>query len=289
MVSILESELVETASKPFRSTAERLTVLFPSLEWDLKKAGYIIDTIQFLSVVLYLTTLVFVTSVLFTTLPIIMLEGFTRTLYFLVIFCAGVSALTFFYLIITPHARMQRRARLIDKDLEYMLKDIEIQLSAGIPLFDTFVNVSRGQYGECSAIANGIVQEVESGKSITDVLNDVGMWSPSEYLRGVLWQIVNAVKTGSNVSEVLGALSEDIRIDKKSRIESYGHELNLWGLIYMMGAIIMPSMGVTLMIILSTFLGAKIINERLLWIILLALMIFQTLLITFIKGRRPEV
>ncbi|MBD3261893.1 MAG: hypothetical protein GF334_09555, partial [Candidatus Altiarchaeales archaeon] len=177
--------------------------------------------------------------------------------------------------------------RLIDRDLEYVLKDIQIQLTAGVPLFDTFVNIARGEYGECSTISKGIIREVEAGKAMGDVLDDVGMWSPSTFLRKSLWQIVNALRSGSDVAEALQVISKEIRLDKENRIKSYSKELNLWGLIYMMIAVILPSMGVTLMVILSSFFGKGIITEERFWLILFFLIVFQVLFISFVNQKRP--
>jgi archaeal flagellar protein FlaJ len=199
------------------------------------------------------------------------------------------TALTLVYLLMLPSVKMTKRASMIDNELEFMLKDMEIQLSAGVPLFDTIVNVAKGEYGECSYIAEGIIQEVEQGKSMTDVLDDVGMWSPSEYLRKTLWQIVNALKSGSDVAQALEVISNDIRLEKENRIKAYGKELNLYGLIYLMLAVILPSMGVTLLVILSSFLGKGMINEKMFYIILFFLAVFQLIFIMFVRSKRPNI
>lgn len=288
MTSLFESKLLRDTSRPLSDSAKRLEIMFPNLEWDLKKAGYTVGVTQFLAMVLYLTLLVTTLSFLVVVLPIIFLEGFRQS-YGGILFTVIVGTLTFLYLLLIPKVEITKRCRLIDKDLEYMLKDIRIQLSSGVPLFDTMVNIARGQYGECSRIANGIVQEVQSGKDIKDVLDDVGMWSPSEYLRKVLWQIVNAVKSGSDVVLALDAIAMEIRADKENKIKAYGQELNLWGLVYMMVAIIAPSMGVTLLVILSSFLGTTLINEKLFWIIFGGLVLIQWGFISFVGKKRPQV
>ena len=72
-------------------------------------------------------------------------------------------------------------------------------------------------------------------------------------------------------------------------IKMYGQELNLWGLIYMMAVIVAPSMGVTLLVILSSFIGGTQINEQLFWIILAGLILFQIVLISIIRNKRPDV
>jgi pilus assembly protein TadC len=293
----LESPYLLKMSEPLLEVTGHLEQLTPKLEWDLKRSGYKIESAQFLAIVLYLCLALFITCfALFVILPFltvisggelisVALEatygGILLTLFFTGVFAA--------YLFFMPSIEIRSRATLVDRDLEYMLKDMRIQLTAGVPLFDTLVNIVRGGYGECSNITEGIIQEVEQGKTITDVLNDVGMWSPSEYLRRMLWQIVNALKSGSDLSNALEAIANDIRVEKENKIKSYGKELNLYGLIYLMFAVIVPSMGVTLLTILSGFLGKDVITEATFWLILIGVTAFQMVFISYVRGKRPIV
>ncbi|MFH1835722.1 MAG: type II secretion system F family protein [Methanobacteriota archaeon] len=288
MASIFKSKTARETAKPFEEPAKRLVLLFPDLEWDLKRAGYNIDTTQFLSIVMYLTLVSFIICVVMIIVPLVTVKG-SDQFYIALLFSIFITFVMFLYLLFIPKMEISKRGRLIDGDLEYMLKDMEIQLSSGVPLFDTLVNVGRGKYGECSRIADEIVQEVEAGKSITDVLDGVGLWSPSDYLRNVLWQIVNTVRSGSDIKRSLAAISADLRIEKENKIKAYAQELNMWGLLYMLGAIILPSMGVTLLVILSSFIGGGIITETLFWLILVGLIFFQMIFISFVKGKRPTV
>jgi len=280
--------MLQKMAEPLLDVGRRLEPLFPKMEWDLRKAGYGIEAKQYISIVIYLTITTLVITSCILILPFLIRQGLTSAVPSIV-FTVIITALAFLYLLFIPKAKIRQRASRIDKDLEYMLKDIQIQLSAGVPLFDTLVNIARGMYGECSEISNGIIKEVEQGKSITDVLDNVGMWSPSEYLRKTLWQIVNAIKSGSDVVDALDAIANDIRMDKENKIKAYGKELNLWGLIYMMVGIIIPSMGVTLLVILSSFLGGTIINQQLFIIILLGIIFFHILFISFVKSKRPNI
>ena len=104
-----------------------------------------------------------------------------------------------------------------------------------------------------------------------------------------MWQIVNAVKSGSDVVKALEAIAHDIRIDKQAKITMYAKELNLWSLIYMMVIIIMPSMGVTLLVILSSFLGGSVVNENILYMVLSLVIVMQIIFITYIKEKRPRI
>ncbi|VVB51093.1 Type II secretion system (T2SS), protein F [uncultured archaeon] len=288
MPSIFENRTIAEMSRPLRGSAKHLEALFPTIEWDLKRAGYAIDPTQYFSIVIYLALTSTIGTFIVVAVPTTLSKGISQV-YSSILFAAVIGALAFFYLLVIPKNRIAKRARLIDSDLEYMLKDIQIQLTSGVPLFDTMVNVARGQYGECSAIAAGIVQEVESGRSMTDVLDDVGLWSPSDYLRKVLWQIVSAVKSGGDVLDALESIANDIRADKEAKIEKYGKELNLYSLVYMMAAIILPSMGVTLLVILSTFIQKGTITPVLFWYIFGFLILFQMVFISFIRNKRPQI
>ncbi len=288
MPSIFESERLNSSAGPLKPAAQQLSLLFPNLKWNLKKAGYTIDPIAYLAITIFFTIGIFVLSLVLTTTPFILNQKFSETPTGFLI-SGIVAVMTFSYFMLVPRMRVLKRAKLIDKNLEYMLRDMQIQLTGGTPLFDTLGNIAKGGYGECSVICSNIVKEVQSGRSITRVLDEFGMLSPSEYLRRALWQIVNAVKTGSNVTLALKAISNDIRQEKENSIKIYGQELNLWGLIYMMLVVILPSMGVTLLVILSSFIGGKAINQDIFYLILFAVFFFQIAFISIIRSKRPSV
>ncbi len=288
MGSIFESERVRNSARPLRPAAQRLLLMFPNMEWELKKAGYAVDAVQYLAIAIFISIVVFIVSITFITTPLLLRAKYAESSGSIGV-VAIITVISFIYVMLIPRFKILRRGHLIDKNLEYMLKDMQIQLTAGIPLFDTLVNIAKGGYGECSKMMNEIIQDVQSGKSIIGVLDDFGMLSPSEYMRRVLWQIVNAVKTGSNVVIALKAISNDIQLEKENRIKIYGQELNLWALIYMMSVIVAPSMGVTLLVILSSFIGGKMINESLFWVILFGVILFQIVFVSIIRSKRPDI
>jgi len=261
-------------------------MVFPELNWNLRKAGMKIDAIIYVSIAIFFALMVFAgMGILFAIICLSSGISFLIGIGIAIVF--GVMA--FFWVIFLPSLKISKSRQEIDKNLEYMLKDMQIQLTSGMPLFDIFVTIASGDYGGCSKVSRKIVEEVQSGKSIITILDDAGMLSPSEYMRRVLWQIVNALKTGSNVGVSLKMISKEIRDEKENAITSYTQELSLWSLIYMIFAIILPSMGVTLILILSSFLGGAVITEMVFWIILIAVTIFQVIFISIIKSKRPDV
>ncbi|MBN2015026.1 MAG: type II secretion system F family protein [Candidatus Altiarchaeota archaeon] len=288
MTSPFDSEKLQDSSKVLSSPAKKLLLIFPDLEWNLKRSGYTMGAVQYLAIVLFVTITAFLGTLFLTTTPFLLTHTELNP-YMAAGLPIFVALFAFFYFIYMPKMTVLRESRLIDKDLEYMLKDMQIQMTAGVPLFNTIANIAAGGYGECSKLMNEIVQQVESGSSMRDVLNNYGMLSPSEYMRRALWQIANAMQTGSDIKIALIALSNDIRQEKENKIKVYGQELTLWGLIYMMMVIVAPSMGVTLLVVLSSFVGSRMINMDIFWGVLFGVVAFQIMFISLIRSKRPNV
>ncbi len=284
---MLESKRIEKLASPLKSVSGGVGLLFPELNWNLKKAGYKIDAIVFLSIALFFALMIFVISMLVIVMPLAIRGGLDILAGIAVAGVLGIMA--FFYVMLIPNLKIGRKKGQIDKNLEYMLKDMQIQLTAGIPLFDIFVNVASGEYGECSVVCSKIIQDVHSGKSIVNVLDEYGLISPSEYMRRVFWQMVNALKTGSNVGISLKMISQEIREEKENGITTYSHELALWSLVYMIFVIVLPSMGITLILILSSFLGGATITESIFWLMLVAIVFFQLVFLSIIRNKRPDI
>ncbi len=288
MTSPFDSEKLQHSAKVLSSPAKRLLLAFPDLEWDLKRANYNIGSVEYVAIVLFITLIVFASTTFALMAPSLIGRSNIGPHISGGIIIA-VTFFTFFYFILMPRLTVLREGRLIDKDLEYMLKDMQIQLTAGVPLFNGLANIAVGGYGACSKLINNIVQEVESGSSMRDVLNNYGMLSPSEHMKRTLWQISNAMQTGSDIKIALVALSTEIREEKENKIKIYGQELSLWALIYMMIVIVAPSMGVTLLVVLSSFLGGTIIGKEMFIGVLLFVVVFQLIFISVIRSKRPDI
>jgi len=291
MPSLYESEKLKRSSRSFVTLAQAIQGFFPNLGWDLERAHIDSTPVSYISIALY-----FAFSTSFATFAGIMvlaliLKKFSTMLPIAAILAAILAVFIFFMAMIGPKATIRKRGTKIEKNLSYALKDLEIQTSAGIPIFDAIVHVANGGYGECSKEFAGIIKKVESGESMTKALDEVGMSTPSPYLRRIIWQIVNALYAGSDISIALKAISSDLIKDKETKIKAYGQQMNLYSLMYMLMAIVLPSQGITLLIILSTLVDIfSKINKDIIFVgILFFLSFFQFMLIGFIKNKRPVV
>jgi len=151
--------------------------------------------------------------------------------------------------------------------------------------------VANGGYGECSDEFRQVIRKVESGTSVVRSLDEVGMHTSSPFLRRIIWQIVNSMYAGSDISVALKSIGNDLTREKETKIKAYGQEMNLWSLMYMLMVIVLPSQGITLLIILSTLVDifGSIDKNLVFGGIICFMFMFQFMLIGIIKNKRPIV
>ncbi|MDY6778541.1 MAG: type II secretion system F family protein [Candidatus Nanohaloarchaea archaeon] len=186
-----------------------------------------------------------------------------------------------------PNVQAKKRMRQLEKELPYALRHILIEVQAGVSLYQAMVSVTEG-YGEASNEFTKIVNEVNAGKSEVEALENAILRNPSQEFRRAMWQIINALESGTDVSSTLESLVDAIMEKQILAVEKYGKSLNPYTLMYLMIAIIMPSLGVTFLMIISTFTGMNISNQMF-YGILVGITIFQLVFINMVKSKRPVV
>jgi len=205
---------------------------------------------------------------------------------------AGVSMtigfLSFFYITLYPRLIIVRKVNDLEKNLLFALRHLLIQVKSGVPLFDGLVSVSNGNYGLVSNELKECTKRISTGLDQTIALEELALKNPSLYFRRVLWQITNAIKTGADLGYTLESIVNNLSQEQKVMIRKYGSQLNPLAMMYMMLAVIIPSLGITFLIIFSAFSGVAV-TETLFFIILMALAFFQFTFIGIVKSRRPPV
>lgn len=206
----------------------------------------------------------------------------------LLLFVPVVFAMMFYTSMYRPQVAAKRKARMIEQELPNALRHLLIEIRSGVPIYNAFVAVSDG-YGVASEQFKTIVRDINAGKSEVEAIENSIYINPSLSFRRSFWQLLNAMKTGTDIEKPLSNIVDDIIKEQLISIKRYGQELNPWTLMYMMFAVIMPSLGITFMIILSTFTGSSIVSPMMLGIILSGLIIFQMFFLSLIKTKRPNV
>ena len=193
----------------------------------------------------------------------------------------------FFYMIKLPEAMIARKGKEISKEIVFAGRFIIIELESGVPLYNTMINVSKN-YDVVGRYFKEITDKIDLGTSMENALNEAVEYVPSDDFRKILWQIINSIRTGSDVAKSLYSVVEQITRDQITEVNRYGKKLNPLAMFYMIVAVILPSLGMTMLIILSSF-----INFELSLTILLSLAGFlgfvQFMFIAMVKFSRPAV
>lgn len=198
-----------------------------------------------------------------------------------------VLFIAFNYFVRTPVALIKKKEKEINTEIVFATRFLIIENDAGVPLYDCFVNISK-TYKAIGKHFGSIVESVNLGTSLEDALNEVVEVCPSQNLRKVFWQILNTVNTGADASKPLASVLNQIIREQKIEVEEYGRKLNPMAMFYMMVAVILPSLGTTMMIIFSTFTGFQI-GLPILFSIAGFVGFVQFMFFAMIKSSRPAV
>ncbi len=274
--------------KPFYGLGNRLSKFFPSLTVRLNQSDIDISPREYLAIAFFAlwfwTTIIFVLLLsfsLFITLPV-------NFVYVLTIAPLVIGFLAFFYIVQYPMLIISRKVRDLDRYLLFALRHMQVQVKSGISLFDGLVSISNGDYGLISDEFRQCVKKISTGLSETNALEELIFKNPSMYFRRVIWQITNAVRTGADLAGTLDAIVDNLTNEQKVAIRRYGSQLNPLSMMYMMLAVILPSLGITFLVILSTFSGFAV-SEIIFWFILTILIVFQFSFVGLVKSRRPTI
>ena len=283
----LPIERAKAVAKKLYGITKPLYNMSPGLEVLLEQADIELDKREYLGIAVF--SALFFSSILFLLFFLVTLRAIGVFQSLGLSLC--ISLLVFFviiqYLRSYPKLLIKKKVVDVDRNLLHALRHIYVQVKAGVSIFDTFTSISTGSYGTISDEFKRLVKEVNAGKPIEKALDDLILKTPSVYFRRVVWQLSNGIKAGSDVSIVMKSIIENISAEQRIAIKKYGSKLNPLTLVYMMVAVILPAMGITFMIVLSTFSGLSI-SETMFWMILVFLVIFQFMFLGIIKSKRPS-
>ncbi|MBW6462206.1 MAG: type II secretion system F family protein [DPANN group archaeon] len=272
--------------KKFLSFAEHLSTLFPDINTDLAQSGNKIDPKTHIAICLYKSAntsammgAMFVILSIFTkNISLLALGAIIIPIMFIFSFYSGLYA---------PKTKALKDARMIDAELPYALRHLLIEVKSGIPIYQSLVTISDG-YGKVSENIKKMLQQINGGKSEIEALEENIIQNPSFTYRKSFWQILNSLKTGTALEKTLQSTVDNIIKDQILSIKRYGQELNPYTLMYMMIGVIVPSLGITFLMLLSSFTG-MIIGKTLFYGILVGLLLFQLLFLNIVKTKRPLV
>ncbi|MBI5159076.1 type II secretion system F family protein [Candidatus Micrarchaeota archaeon] len=260
-----------------------LSAKFPNLKRKLKLAEIPEDPNTFVA---NASVFSLVLAFAFTVLFFIILDALGWTKLWLAPLFAVILVMGFAYYMKIPDVKMIRKSKEIDKDIVFAGRHMLIELRAGVPLFDAMLNITR-DYGEISKAFARILEKINVGVPADVAMHDVAEDSPSISFKRVMLQLVNSLRSGSNVADSLEVILDQVSREQVIAIKEYGQKLSPLAMFYMVFGIIIPSMGIALAITLMSFLRLKF-GPELLVAVFFVIAVIQYIFLTMIESSRPQ-
>lgn len=205
----------------------------------------------------------------------------------MILFVPIIFILFFSYLLKLPEVKIAKKEKEISKEIVFAGRHMIIELESGISLYKTLINISKN-YPVIGKYFKEIVNKVDLGTSMEDALAEAVEYIPSDDFRRLLWQILNSIRTGSEISKSLTLTLEQISREQTIEVSKYGRKLNPLAMFYMIIAVILPSLGITMLIIFSSFIELQI-SLTILLVIAFLLAFVQFMFLSIIKFSRPAI
>jgi flagellar protein FlaJ len=273
-------------SRSFLWLGSKLSALNPYLPQKLAEAEIPLKDREYLSIAIFSSIYWF--TVLFsilTFLPALVGKNFISVSLPLSLL---VALIAFFYINFYPNLVALRKSKDIDRNLLFVVRHLYVQVRSGVSLFDAMVAVSKEDYGIISKEFERAVKEISTGKEQTAVLEEMALRVSHTGFKRILWQIVNSLKSGADISKVLSVIANELSQEQRVKIRKYGSQLSPYALMYLMLTVILPTLGISFLIILSSFSGIQI-PEAFFFLIWGVVVLFQIMFIGMIKSSRPSV
>jgi pilus assembly protein TadC len=194
---------------------------------------------------------------------------------------------TVLFLLNTPNVYIRKRQREIDKEVLFAGRYLLVKMESGVPFFNALTNASES-YGVSSKYFKEIVDDINMGTPIEQALDKAVEFNASHKFKMILWQMTNALKTGIDTTGSLKSVLDEITKQQVVEIKKYGKKLNSLAMFYMLIGVVVPSLGMALFIIVTSFVS---IDIKLLHLMIVAMLLafMQFMFLSMFKAIRPNV
>ena len=286
--TIIPQRLLSSIAINVQGMANKIKSLFPFLEMNLKQSKSEYNSVQYISMSLISTLINFIllSTIIFLTLFYLQTKN-PVSITILVSFPVTIFILA--NQILFPKIYASNKIKDIEKNLLLALRAILIHLSSGISLYEVLVYISNGPYGELSKEFKSIVKKINSSTPAVTAIEESAANNPSIYYRRALWQLSNGLKAGGDITLILKEIIDSLSREQAIQIENYGSQLNPLAMFYMLVAVIMPSLSITLLVVLSSFiLSTGSILKLIFFGMYLIVLFFQIIFMGLLRTRRPN-
>jgi len=271
----------------FKNIIKSIAKRNPNLKVKLNQAGIIYSAEEFIQQTLLSAFYMALGISVFIITMLSKLELVAVSVYMVCILFLLIYFIIFSYLMKVPDVKIAKKGKEVNKEIIFAGRFLIIELESGISLYNAMVNVSKN-YKIVGGYFNEIIDKVSLGTRMEDAINETIEKNPSSNLNKVLWQVLNSLKTGADISQSLSGILRQISREQLIEVKEYGRKLNPLAMFFMVIAIIMPSLGITMLIIFTTFISLTI-DLTALMAIALFIGFIQYMFFSMIKSSRPAV
>jgi len=259
--------------------------VFPKIERDLKIA-HVKQTPEYFAKKNLLVPLY--GALVFTFLGVLFLLKFEKNILFAILIFIIVYAFGFFFIMQTPRVYILKRKRAVDREVLFAGQYLLVKMQSGVPFFNAIEDASKS-YGVAGQFFKEIVDDVNLGTPLEEALEKAARNTPSEGFKKILWQIINALRTGTDTTKALRTILEQITTEQMRQIRAYGKKLNSLAMFYLILAVVIPSLGLTMLSAILSFLPGIRVNWSMLALILTMLAFIQFMFISLFRQIKPTV
>ncbi|MGI0100225.1 MAG: type II secretion system F family protein [Candidatus Micrarchaeaceae archaeon] len=185
-----------------------------------------------------------------------------------------------------PTQKGKSASKNIERDILFAARDMIISLRSGMPLFNAITSISTG-YGDASKEFAKVVEKVQLGTPLDDAIDQTVSESKSKSFRRIMLQAAVSIRAGADVVSALQSVIDQLSQERIIELRRYGQRLNAIAMFYMLFGIILPSMGIAVVTILTTFIAVFTVNTTVLEAALVGIIFLQIVFLEMITSSRP--
>ena len=195
---------------------EKLQANLKSARMDVYYRDFAVKSLK---AALFLTVIVD-TLIYFVVISITQISSYQVLLIMLMVI--PVSYYLFFkFMLKTPEVKIIRSKKNIEAEITSVIRFFILDLKANAPVFDALHNIVKN-FDEVGLYLNDVLTKVKLGNSLTESLNETVELVPSEQFRIFLWQIINHLQTGTDITTTLDTIVDEIIETQRLEFKRYG-------------------------------------------------------------------
>ncbi len=185
-----------------------------------------------------------------------------------------------------PKRQINSAAKNVERDILFAARDMIISLRSGLPLFNAITSISTG-YGDASKEFAKIVEKVQIGTTLEDAIDQTVADSKSPSFKRIMIQAAVSIRAGADITSALQSVIDQLSQERVIELRRYGQRLNAIAMFYMLFGIIVPSMGIAVLSILTTFIAIFTIDFTVLEFALVGIFFLQIIFLLMVTSSRP--